>query len=99
MIEKIKELADFSKTIKVLYVEDNVDARESTLNMLENLFNDITIAIDGQDGLDKFSEGKFDLIISDINMPNMNGIEMISKWNMKYTIRTKRFANGLINTL
>ncbi len=81
MINKnqIEELISFSKTIKVLYVEDNEESRISTLLMLENLFNNITIAVDGVDGYNKFQEGNFDLIISDINMPNMNGVEMLKK--------------------
>ena len=90
--DKLKELISFSKTLKVLYVEDNEDARNSTLKFLENIFTNITIAVDGKDGLEKFKEKKFakdeilqeqtkdfDLILSDINMPKMNGIEMIEK--------------------
>ncbi|MEA3554212.1 MAG: response regulator [Campylobacterota bacterium] len=67
----------FSKTLKVLYVEDNKEARESTLLMLKNFFNDIEVAVDGKDGLEKFQQNDFHLVISDINMPNKNGIDMI----------------------
>jgi len=69
----------YIKTLKVLFVEDNIEARETTLGMLSNLFDNIVIAIDGQDGYEKFLHDKFDIIISDINMPNMNGIEMSKK--------------------
>ena len=77
MIENIKKLVSVSKTLKVLYVEDDVEVRTTTLLMLRNLFDFITVAVDGADGLEKFRSDKFDLIISDINMPNMNGIEML----------------------
>jgi CheY-like chemotaxis protein len=83
------ELIDFTKTLKVLYVEDNTNSRESLLSLLGNFFDNIVIAKDGQDGLDKFNQDKFDLVISDIRMPIMNGIDMcknIREKNYKYNI-------------
>jgi putative two-component system response regulator len=79
MLENLKELTKFSKDLKILYVEDNQEAREQTLKMLKNLFNNVVIGVDGLDGLQKFKENSsdLDLVITDINMPNMNGIEML----------------------
>ncbi len=74
-----EETLSISKTLKLLYVEDDAIARNSTLELLENFFTDITVAVDGQDGLNKFKENDFDLIISDINMPKLDGIEMIKE--------------------
>ena len=70
----------FSKT-KLLYVEDNKEAREATLGVLEEFFKEIFVAVNGKEGYEKFIENyeDIDLIITDINMPNMNGIEMIEK--------------------
>jgi len=65
--------------LHVLYVEDNQEARESTLGLLENIFTHITIAVDGQEGLEKFQTKHFDLVLTDINMPRMNGIEMLAQ--------------------
>jgi len=76
-IAKLNKLIHFSKTLKVLYVEDNKEARESTILMLENFFNDIVVAVDGKDGLEKFKQNDFHLVISDINMPNKSGIDML----------------------
>lgn len=70
-----KVIDDF-KDLKVLFVEDNAYARESTIIILEEFFEQITIAIDGKDGLEKFKQDDFNLIITDIQMPNLNGIEM-----------------------
>ena len=39
---------------------------------------EVAEAVDGKDGLTKVSGAKFDLIITDLNMPNMDGIEMIT---------------------
>jgi len=68
----------FAQELQVLYVEDNQDARESTLGLLENIFDNITTAVDGKDGLEKFQTKSFDLILTDINMPKLNGIEMVT---------------------
>ena len=75
----IKELIKFAKTLKILYVEDNEEAREQILKLLENFFDHIIIAVDGEDGVDKFKENEdsLDIIFTDINMPKMNGIEML----------------------
>ena len=73
------KLIKFAQGLRVLYVEDNKEARESTLGLLENIFDNITTAVNGEDGLEKFEKGSFDLILTDINMPKMNGMEMIDK--------------------
>jgi len=70
---------NFAQELQVLYVEDNKETREATLGLLDNIFNNITIAVDGQDGLEKFQIKSFDLVLTDINMPKMNGIEMVTK--------------------
>jgi diguanylate cyclase (GGDEF)-like protein len=78
-IKKIQDLQEFSKDLKVLYVEDNEQARKSTYETLNEFFNTIITAVDGEDGLKKFQNDNFDIVISDINMPNMNGIEMVQQ--------------------
>ena len=74
----IGELIKFSKTLNVLYVEDNKDAQVQTLKLLDNFFGNVTLAVDGNDGLEKYNKNQYDLIITDINMPNKNGIDMIT---------------------
>ena len=71
------KLKKYGSNISVLYVEDDELIREQTKLFLERFFPSIQVAIDGAEGLDKFKASKFDLVITDINMPNMNGIEMI----------------------
>lgn len=73
----LKELVKKSSKLRLLYVEDNEDARNSTKGLLDDFFSDITVGINGEDGLEKFKTcGKFDIVITDINMPKMNGLEM-----------------------
>jgi len=73
----IISIAQKAKGLKLLYVEDNELAREATLETLNVFFKDIVVSVNGQEGLDSFKENNFDLIITDINMPKMNGIDMI----------------------
>jgi len=73
----LDELIEHTQDLTLLYVEDNKDTRESTIIILEHLFDHIIVAIDGEDGLEKYKENpQIDLILSDISMPNMNGLEM-----------------------
>ena len=72
----LKELKELCKNYKLLYVEDDESSREASLEMFEIFFQDIDIAVDGQDGLDKFNAKHYDIVITDINMPKLNGIEM-----------------------
>lgn len=76
MMIELNTLIKQTKSLRLLYVEDNEQTRTETIETLAIFFSDITIAIDGLDALNKFSTGDFDLIITDINMPNLNGIEM-----------------------
>ncbi len=64
---------------KVLIVEDSPTMRQLiafTLKRLRDL--EIVEANDGVDGLKKISGAKFDLILTDINMPIMDGIKLVS---------------------
>ncbi len=83
-MDKLEELISYTKSLKLLYVEDEEDVRRSTLSILQDFFDDIIVAHDGKDGLDKYlehlhKENQFNLIITDINMPNLNGLEMITE--------------------
>lgn len=72
-LEKINKLAE---NISVLYVEDNDIAREKTYKLLKRTFSDIDVAVNGKEGLVLFLAKRHDLIISDIIMNNVNGLEM-----------------------
>jgi YesN/AraC family two-component response regulator len=72
-----KILMEYCKKLKILYVEDNEDTRTAILKILGNIFNEIIVAVDGVEGLDKFKNNKIDIVITDLNMPQMNGIEMV----------------------
>ncbi len=73
----LKLLVSISKKMRVLYVEDNKEARIQTTKMLQDYFEDIVVATDGKEGLKSFKSGDFHIIFTDIEMPVMDGISMI----------------------
>jgi len=65
------------KTLKVLYVEDEIVLRDTTCNSLNSILKEVVVADNGKEGLEKFKNDTFDLIITDLSMPIMNGVDMI----------------------
>jgi len=68
-----------AKTQSILVVEDSITARTLFVNILESARYNITAAVDGVDAFTKLGEGEFDLVVSDIQMPRMNGFELTEK--------------------
>jgi len=79
----LEEIIKSTTSIRLLYVEDNENARKSTLALLSEFFKNIVVGVDGVDGLDKFNKNEIDLVISDINMPHMSGLDMIEEIRLK----------------
>jgi two-component system sensor histidine kinase and response regulator WspE len=78
-------LDDISSTNKslqqksVLVVDDSMTVRELERKILVSAGYQVTTAIDGIDGWNTLKSKKFDLIISDIDMPRLNGIELVTR--------------------
>lgn len=64
---------------KILAVDDSVSIRKSIGFILEQAGYDVVTAEDGVDALAKAKEEKFGLVITDINMPNMDGITLVKE--------------------
>ncbi len=76
---KLLDLKKSAEDISVLYVEDDLSVRESTEVFLTSIFTNVDIAVDGKEGLEMYLNSKYDLLITDVNMPNMNGLELSEK--------------------
>ncbi len=61
----------------ILLVDDDQSFATALGRILNELGHTSVWAVDGQDGLVKFNEGEFDLVIADLKMPRMNGIDFI----------------------
>jgi YesN/AraC family two-component response regulator len=75
----VSKLKEYGSIYQVLYVEDDALIRSQTLTFLRRFFSNVDVAEDGALGLEKYKNFEYDIVITDINMPNMNGIEMIEK--------------------
>jgi two-component system chemotaxis response regulator CheY len=64
-------------TASILTVDDSASIRLTTRVALSNAGYTVTEAVDGVDGIAKLQGGQFDLIVTDLNMPNMDGLTMI----------------------
>ncbi len=64
---------------RVLVVDDSITVREVERQLLTSRGYEVTLAVDGADGWNTVREGEFDLVISDIDMPHMNGLEFTRK--------------------
>jgi DNA-binding NtrC family response regulator len=67
------------ETHKILIVDDEKIVRESLYHWFEDEGYLVDTAIDGLDALKQFDKGKYDLILLDMKMPGMNGIELLTK--------------------
>lgn len=68
------------KTIKILVVDDFPTMRRIIKNLLKDLgLENVDEAEDGAIGLEKLRNGTFDFVVSDWNMPNMDGLEMLKQ--------------------
>jgi two-component system chemotaxis response regulator CheY len=61
----------------ILTADDSASMRQMVTFTLKGAGYEVVEAVDGKDGLSMISQSKVDMIITDLNMPNMDGIEMI----------------------
>ena len=93
LIQSINQLLDTSHLTKIdlnniesqeviqpktiLVVDDSITVRETERKLLENRGYQVDVAVDGLQGWNAIRTKPYDLVISDIDMPRMNGIELI----------------------
>ncbi|WP_050464793.1 hybrid sensor histidine kinase/response regulator [Herbaspirillum autotrophicum] len=70
--------AEAGKRKRVLVVDDSLTVRELERKLLTNRGYQVVVAVDGMDGWNAVRTESFDLVITDIDMPRMDGIELVS---------------------
>ncbi|MDR6606616.1 hybrid sensor histidine kinase/response regulator [Pseudomonas synxantha] len=63
---------------RILVVDDSLTVRELQRKLLLNRGYDVAVAVDGMDGWNALRSEDFDLLITDIDMPRMDGIELVT---------------------
>jgi CheY-like chemotaxis protein len=79
MMSDLQNLQMAAKGVKLFFVEDNDALRDNASKLFKKLFSDVELGVDGEDALAKFKKHKADLVITDIKMPKMDGIELSKK--------------------
>ena len=64
---------------KILICEDDIDCRQALKNILLKRGYEVSIAVNGEESIEKVKELKPDLLLIDIRMPKLNGIEAVEE--------------------
>ncbi|TAN44477.1 MAG: response regulator [Nitrospirae bacterium] len=67
----------------ILIVDDSASMRQLVSFALKDAGYDVTAAVHGKDALEKLNSVKAEMVITDLNMPEMDGIELIKQIRMK----------------
>lgn len=71
----------------ILIVDDSASMRQLVTFALKDAGYDVIAAVDGKDALGKVNGTKVDMVVTDLNMPNMDGIELIKQLRASSTNR------------
>ncbi len=66
-----------NKETRILVVDDDQEFADSLAEHMSGLGHSVKVAYDGHDGLDKFRPGAFHVVLTDLQMPGMDGIELL----------------------
>jgi len=77
--DMLARLKRYNQGLKVLCVDDEEILREFLVSVLKNHFDFVDSAKNGEEALEKYSLTKYDLVLTDIKMPVMDGIELVRR--------------------
>src|SRR6184192_2279282 len=88
----------FWKNSNILVADDEPDMREIFSAWLRNLGCAVTEVSDGKEALEALARGKFDVLVTDVRMPRVNGVELVRQLNRSgsYT-PVIIFVSGLVD--
>jgi len=94
----VKELTEQAQVKqKILLVEDSIPIRTQMKRILETAGYEVTAAVDGEDGFNKLRAGTFNAVVSDVQMPNLDGLGLVAK--MRHSPDYKDLPVILVTTL
>jgi len=74
-----QELKNITQNLSLLYVEDDHSTQQEFAKTFKLFFKEVVVADNGQVALEAYTKQKFDLVVTDLTMPVMDGITMIKK--------------------
>ncbi|MBE0495003.1 MAG: response regulator [Campylobacterales bacterium] len=74
---QIEAIKHYAKDLSVLYAEDDMQTQKAMKSILAAFFKHVYVANDGQEGAELFKNHHPDMVLSDITMPHVNGLEMV----------------------
>lgn len=75
----LSKLNEKFKDLNLLLVEDELKVRELTNSFLKKFFNNILVADDGDSALELLQDNKIDILVTDIDMPKLNGMKLVEE--------------------
>jgi two-component system sensor histidine kinase and response regulator WspE len=81
-LHKVSQVASVTRgptRKRILVVDDSITVREVERQLLVNHGYEVEVAVDGMDGWNAVRAGHYDLVISDVDMPRMDGFELVSQ--------------------
>lgn len=79
-LEKIRSgILGPKKQKRILVVDDSITVREMERRLLQNRGYEVDVAVDGVDGWNSLYSGQYNLVISDVDMPRMNGFDLVRR--------------------
>lgn len=89
LIDKVNELRN-KENFSILFAEDEVMVSKPMQDILKRLCNDVVVTYDGLEAWEIYQQRDFTIVVTDLQMPNMNGAELVEK------IRTASKPNQII---
>ena len=74
--DETRDVLELLKEVSVLYVEDDMAVRSQLAHFIRRRVGTLHVAANGQEGLEAFKQLKPDIVVTDISMPVMGGLEM-----------------------
>lgn len=72
----------------VLVIDDSLTVRELERKLLTQHGYEVDVAVDGMDGWNALRAGRYDLVVTDIDMPRLDGIELVARVNADAALKS-----------
>lgn len=82
-MDKLDNVCEQCLKLTLLYAEDDDIVRMTTMCVLEEFFENIIVAVDGEEALELYNDNEIDIIITDISMPKLDGMELVKRIRKK----------------